>query len=259
MDKLSKKKMTEILESILFKKEPLEILGQKNRFVVRYKLNNNDSIIVKLWPRKGIFGDIKFFIRYIFHMTAVQREWKALCELDKIQIAVPKPLGLLKLQNRDYRYAVFTEDIGDHEHALDYIKGLITKGKEQEVQKFEDNIIQMTEQLIRTGYVDTDYSLINMLVSGNGALIKTDLEYLKRKRTNFFKTQIYSEMLRRLIGSYTYAVQPDTERAERFYIKIKNRIAFTEQTLSMTKIKVNKMLKLQFMDSGIDTKLNWEQ
>lgn len=258
LESLTNKEMYEIIINVFLKNKPYQILGDSSRLVIRYHFNNK-SIVVKLFNRKGLWSSIKFNIKYPFKLTTLQREWNALCNLPKHGIKVPGPLGYCKIKDKSikYKYAIFVEDIGEHKHALDYIKHLIDKNKLTQLLAFEDNLIQFTARIIKAGYIDTDYSLINMIVNNNGELIKTDLEFISIKKTSLLNNYIYSEMIYCLIISYAYAVQPQVDMVVKFFNKLTKEIYFTPRVLSNIIRKVDRKLIIQCKESDIDTKINW--
>jgi len=255
---LSNNEMQKAIKLIFLNDKSIKILKKSNRLVVRYKMDNGNSIIIKLFRGKGLWTGIKYAVKQAFRITPLQREWYVLNSVIKDTIKMPKPLGFCKIEenNSGYNYGIFVEDMGDNEHALNYIKKLLKEEKDTELSEFENKIIELTSRMIEKGFVDTDQSLSNIDIDQNGELVKIDLEHM-RKKGFLFINSTNAKMLACLIGSFVFAEQPGVKYSKLFYEKVKKEINMSEKVYSKVRVIIDETLNEQYRTCGINTKMKW--
>lgn len=230
------------------------IYRRGNRIVIRwYPLTSHKSLIIKMWSRP----DLKGRLRSLLHISSCDHEWRTLVRLSGVNMAVPHPLGFCRLTPAiaGYTEALFTEDIGECESATSHLKKLIQTRQEQEVFQFENIMIEMTEQILAAGMVDVDHGLVNIVVQSSGRPIRLDFELARLVIWPRLFSKWYGEMLGQLILLHAFAVQPDTHRTTKFAERLSERLSPPRRALTRAGIYIRKYLKVQFENTGIDTRL----
>jgi len=235
------------------------IYRRKNRIVIRWRGKASDeSLIIKLWSRP----DLKGRLRGLLHISSCHHEWRTLVRLSAVNMAVPHPLGYCRLTPSiaGYTEALFIEDLGECASATDYLKQLIHAGQEQQVLRFENVMIEMTEQILAAGMVDVDHGLVNIVVQTSGRPVRLDFELARLVIWPLLFTTMYGDMLGRLIVLHAFAVQPDTDRTTRFAERLCEHLRPPRRSLARAGIHIQKHLKEQLENTGLDTRvtLPWD-
>lgn len=212
------------------------------------------STIVKLWSRP----DLKGRIRRVLHLAACDHERRSMLRLLKIGMAVPYPFatGRLAPPLAGYTDVLFMEDLGPCESATEYFKRLITEGREADARRFEDAMIQMTEQIVMAGMLDYDHGFVNTVVQVSGRAVRLDFEFARWVGWPRLFTSLYGRMLGHVILLHAFAVQPDTERSRHFAARLRERLRPSPRVLARVSGYVQKWLGDQRDRRGIDTRLS---
>jgi hypothetical protein len=230
------------------------IYRRRDRIVIRWRAQDLDgSIIIKMWAR----DDLKGKLRRLLRIAACNHEWRNLRRLSSVNMAVPRPLGFCRVVPSIEGYAdvLFMEDLGECETATDHLKRLIGSGQEQEVLRFENVMIEMTEQILEAGMLDVDHGLVNMVVPSSGLPKRLDTELARRVIWPALFSDTYGHMLGRLIGLYAFAVQPEVYRATQFAARLCDRLRPPRRALRRASAHVRSMMRTQLENTGIDTRL----
>lgn len=234
-----------------------EVYRRRNRIVLRWSANDRGSIIIKMWSRPGVRGSIRRRTR----TGSCDFEYANLARLHRAGVPVPKPLGMCQVPPNTCPYsdAVFMEDLGDCRPATDHLKRLIRENDEQAVARFEDEVIEITRRIINAGMVDTDHGMVNTVVTEFGHPIRLDTEMARRVLWPAFSSGRYGRMVGWLLGTYAFAVQPDSERVIRFANRLTNRLRLSPRVVRRASRQLQQMLANQRCKRGIDTHVDWPQ
>ena len=190
--------------------------------VVRASLDQDRSVIVKLWDRRGL----KQLVRRWVGRNEPWREARALTRLNAVGTVAPRLLEELRLADASvpYSHALIIEDLGECVRAVEHVTDLLSGALDDQLAIVESEVIAITGDMIRAGVLDLDHSLNNMLIPPTGAARRVDLEFAVCCADANRRPRLYGTMLGRLIGTYTFAVQPGVERvsdfAERLYLNV---------------------------------------
>lgn len=222
--------------------------------VIRLNIAPSQTTVVKLWVRPGLRG----FIRRLTRTASAIREWRTLDCLHRARAAVPKPYACLHLASAAAPYTdpLFIEDLGPCEVALEYVKALFRQGQHDRLSAFEDDVITLTDTIIRAGIVDTDHSLVNTVVPAGGKPVRIDFELAQRVFHPAIATRLYGEMLGRLVGTYAFAVQPDVSRVVPFAERLQARVQAPARVLCLARSFAERMLDDQRREKAIDTRID---
>ncbi len=211
-----------------------------------------ESVILKLWNRPGIRG----VVRRCVGSSPAQKEMRAVRLLQKTGVSVPGIVGFhrVTIDNFPWTDAVFFEDIGNCEKAMNYVKYLLARQEEDDLAKFLDSIIEMTDSLIRGGVVDLDHNFNNIVATPDGKAVRLDFERAYRSYLRWFPTVYYGRMLGFLISSYLFAVQPNVERATDFGKKLILRTKPPTRVLRATQRYIDNTMEWQKRRRGVNTR-----
>jgi len=230
------------------------IYRRENRIVIRWRGEPSDeSLIIKMWSRP----DLKGRLRRLLHISSCDHEWRTLMRLRGVNMAVPRPLGYCRLTPNiaGYTEALFTEDLGECLSATSYLKQLIQTGQEQQVLRFENVMIEMTEQILAARMIDVDHGLVNIVVQTSGRPVRLDFELARLVIWPRLFPTPYGHMLGQLILLHAFAVQPDTDRTTQFAARLRERLRPPRRALARAAIYIRKYIKVQLDNTGIDTRL----
>jgi len=230
------------------------IYRRKNRVVIRWRgAVSGASLIIKMWSRTGLKGGLRRLLR----IASCDHEWRTLVRLRRVHMDVPRPLGMCRLKNSiaSYTDVLFLEDLGECDSSSDYLKRLIYEGQEQQVLRFENVMIRMTEQILAAGMIDVDHGLANIVMQASGRPVRLDFELSRRVIWPRLFPIMYGDMLGRLIVLHAFAVQPHTDRTTRFAERLCEHLHPPRRSLVQAGIHIRKYLKEQFENTGIDTRL----
>ena len=253
--KLTPAQMVRCLDELRAEYENAEVIyRRKDRIVIRWReAASDESLIIKMWSRP----DLKGRLRGLLHISSCHHEWRTLVRLSAVNMAAPHPLGYCRLTPSiaGYTEALFIEDLGECASATDYLKQLIHTGQEQKVLRFENVMIEMTEQILTAGMVDVDHGLANIVMQASGRPVRLDFELSRRVIWPRLFPIMYGDMLGRLIVLHAFAVQPHTDRTTRFAERLCEHLHPPRRSLVQAGIHIRKYLKEQFENTGIDTRL----
>jgi len=222
--------------------------------VVRCCLSEDRSVILKLWVRPGSRGELRRLTR----TSSVHREWRTLNCLYQAGVSVPEPLGLcrVKQQGVNFTDALFIEDIGACIQAIDHVKTLVRENQLDELRCFEDQVIDLTDRMLRLGVVDPDHGFLNTVVPSSNLPVRLDFEIAQRVVFPSMFTGLLGSMLGRLVGTYIFAVQPDTSRVKGFASRLVEKVKPTGRVLDRTKTYLIQLMDKQEKEIGLRTELS---
>jgi hypothetical protein len=175
--------------------------------VLRIQISDTESVILKIWNRPGLRGLLRRLTRTLpFH-----KEQRGIALLRQSGVRVPAALGHERIQGTGLPFtdALFLEDLGTCTMAVKHVKRLMREGREEELQRFVDECVEMTRKMVAAGILDLDHHFMNIVATPSGRAARLDLEIARRQRRGRLPSAPYGEMLGRLIGTFSYAVQPD--------------------------------------------------
>lgn len=232
-----------------------EILQDKrpDSVVVRLKPGDAETVIAKFWNRRGLRG----VLRRLTRTDPVSKEVGALRRFSRSRVRVPKVLGHWQVSDRSLPYtgALFLEDLGECILAMEHVKTLIRDGKEDELHDFEEQLIDITRNVLAAGIVDMDHTLINMVVNSSLELYRLDYEVGKKVLFRGLASGAYGHMLGRMLASYTYAVQPDAARTNRFAKRLVDALRPPASVLKHATAYVDRAMDEQHATMGIRTEV----
>lgn len=230
-----------------------------NRVVVRWQESaTGKSIVVKMWSRPDLKGALRRWLR----IAPCDREYRNLVRLRRLGVAVPRALGVARLAPSiaGYTDALFTEDLGECETATERLKQLLRTGEERQALLLEDDVIDITRQLLEAGMLDEDHGMLNIVIPSSGKAVRLDLEIARRVFWPRLFPSSYGRMLGRLIGLHAFAVQPDVQRTNRFAHRLRASLQPSAAICERAAAHARNMMEEQLRVRGIDTRLNlpWE-
>lgn len=236
------------------------VYRRENRIVIRLPApERGGSVILKMWARP----DARGALRRVLRIGSCEHEWRSLRRLAAAGVAVPQPLGHARVAPAiaGYTDALFMEDLGECESANQYLRRLLREGREDEIVRFEDAMIEMTGRILAAGMLDVDHGLVNMVVQGSGRPVRLDLELARHVVWPRAFTGQYGRMLGHLLALHAFAVQPDTRRTSLFAERLRRRLAPPARVLAQASEYVRLGMRLQRERQGIDTqvRLPWDQ
>jgi hypothetical protein len=248
---LNRDTMLQIVESVLAGSPGIEVLKRgKNRTIFRWRDDNGDSVVAKFWKRP----DLKGRVRRCLGIDSASHEWRSLIRLDRAGLRVPRPLGRCRLppNHQAFTEAVIMEDVGDCGDAMNYIKSLISGGDEEKIESVEQQLIEMTTAILAAGMIDTDHGLFNVLARSDGELIRMDLEMARWVGVPQIFEGMYGRMLGRLLGTYTFTVQPDDQRVRRFAQRLVSQLGPPRRAMQVAQRYLDALLAEQKARKNID-------
>lgn len=233
-----------------------EVVGQKwPRKILRIRTEGGSSVILKLWSRPGCKAVIKRFLR----STAVNHEWSCLGRAHRRGLKVPCPLGMSHLRDRSHPYteALVMEDLGPCTNGVLFIKECISNDQETRLRSFEGEVIDLTEGLVSAGILDTDHSLMNIIVPTEGSAWRVDLETAQIVWSSRSCPVRYGRMIGRLLVTHVFAVQPEVSRSIDFARRLaaqlplpdsvkRNAYEYAKEMLYLQKIKTSLRVQIPF-------------
>ena len=252
---LTPPQMRECLEALRIRFDDVEVINQRqNRIVIRWRQTPvGEPIIIKMWARP----DLKGRLRRFFGMAACNYEWRNLLRMSRFGVSVPRPLGFCRVlpSIAGYTDVLFMEDLGGCESASDHLKQLVQAGKTEQALRFENVLIDITEQIVKAGMLDMDHGMNNIVVTSSGRTVKLDMELARRVSWPSLFTSMYGRMLGRLIGLHAFSVQPDIERNRRFSERLCNRLEPPPAALKKAGRYVRELMEQQRKEIGINTQV----
>ncbi len=240
----------ELIADTCLRLDEMDVVSKRGfRLVVRRTAEDGTPIIVKFWARPGPKG----LGRRLLGQSAARYEFRNLRMMEELGVAAPKAYGYGKAPKNlaGYTDAVVMEDLGECETAGSYLKGLIRAGDEAAVTRFEDDLIRMTVILARAQIIDFDHSMVNIVVK-DADPIRLDLEKARRVPWIGLRSGLYARMIGQLLGTFVFAVQPDTDRAARFAERLFADLAPSPSIVAGAQTHLDFLLKRQKDDKNID-------
>lgn len=226
--------------------------------IARVSTAHDGSVVVKLWNRPGLRG----LVRYLSCSSAARREWTALKRLSESGVPVPEPLAYIPRLSGPaaHTQALITRDLGECGDVLEYLKELIQQGDQQKEQDFCDEIIRVTAVMVRLGLLDTDHRLPNFVVEPGGSPVRLDFELNVRRPFPRLWIRKYGLMLGTLLGSFVFAVQPDTHKVQSFAARLRKTLEPPKPVLRVAEKRMQEMLQRQERETGLHIKIDnpWE-
>ncbi len=231
-------------------KHVLHVRGDDRGGLYRFKLKSSKSVVAKLWKLRDVKEDLKSFL----HLSNGWREWKAHSYLYRKGLKVPEPLEffIIKSDSGEKWECLIVEDLGNTQKSLVYLKDLVEKKAEIEIEKFENELIKSTKRILDLGLIDIDHQFNNFVVDEDGNIIRIDFECVRRYLFYYKKAERdYTQMLARFVIGHIYAVQPEIFRTEEFVKKLYKKVKLNTKQKEIIQRKVNFMLEQQYKSSGI--------
>jgi hypothetical protein len=237
--------------------EVLRRRSDDDRNVSRVHLRDGRTVVLKLWKRPGLKGAL----RRVTRTASVFWEWRCLRRLERAAVSVPRALayGVLRSTSTQYTEALAMEDLGPLVNAMDHVSGLVAAEDERGLRAIEDDLCRLTRSLLGAGVVDSDHSLMNMALDGNGKLVRLDFELARPVPSPRLAPTRYGIMLGRLIASYEFAVHPHDGRARRFAYRLADELKPGAGVLGRAHAYVARALQRQLERTGVvsSLKLEW--
>jgi hypothetical protein len=232
---------------------PGTVLTKSSGTVVRLEPPFASPVVLKLWLHHGL----KAQLRRASRTDPVSREVRMLRRMESLNVPVPKVLGSRWLSARECGYtgAILLEDLGDCVTAVEKIKTLCQEKNYDALERLEASILEITKKIVSGGLLDTDHSLVNMVVSPNGSLYRLDVEFAVRVRFPNLFSGWYGGMLGRLLSSHAFAVQPDAALTYRFAEALVEMLKPGHRVLALTKVRVEHEMEKQAKSIGLTTKV----
>jgi hypothetical protein len=229
-------------------------LGADRVLIRCIEQQSGQTIVIKMWSRP----DLKGKIRRLLRIAACDHESRSMTRLHRFNMAVPCPLGTYRVRPAIFGYtdALFMEDLGQCESSTEFLKRLIREGDSQKILRFEESIIEMTEQIVLARMLDVDHGFVNTVVQASGQPVRLDFELARWVGWPRMFPGMYGQMLGHMILLHAFAVQPDTARTTLFAERLRDRMRPSPRALKNASIYIQEWLHDQLRRSGIDTRLH---
>ena len=248
----------EFVERISAGNQAVEVLKERHGdvLVVRSTGPDGRNLVVKLWNRRGLRG----WLRRLTRTNSAWREYVALRSLMN-KAPVPEVLGYFRLRDgrAAHTEAVVLEDLGRCEDLTEHVKRLRRDGGDAALAPIEEELIKATHALVESNIVDGDHRLPNFVVRPCGVIARVDFEMAHRVRNPSADPAELGGMLGTLIGSYAFALQPDTAPVGVFAESLATVSKACPQARRFARLQIDKMLRRQDREAGIRTAvaLDW--
>lgn len=243
----------EIIKDTLDRLDEMDVISKRGvRLVVRRPWIDGSPAVVKLWARGGLKGAA----RRTLGLTSAHYEWRNLKRMEALNIPAPRSIAYCNAppNRHGFTEAMAMEDLGDCELAQAYLKKCIRRGDEEAVERFEAELIRMTGILVRARIIDFDHSMVNIVVKTSDP-IRLDLEKARYVPWVALRQGLYARMIGQMLGTYVFAVQPDTDRADRFAQALLAELKPSPSVITRAQAHVDGMLERQRRDTDIDVSL----
>ena len=217
--------------------------------VFRASLADGGSVIVKLWNR----GGVRHWLRSLRGRCEPRQEARALARLNEHSVPSPRLLAAFRLGPAEApsTHAMVVEDLGECERVVELVELLTCAREEARVTDIERQVVHITAGMIDAGVLDLDHSLNNMLMPPTGVIARVDLEFAVCCEAAARRPRLYGTMLGRLIGTYTFAVQPRLDRVSDFAERLYDRVSPPKAVRRHARRYVSKMMAKQRQVHGI--------
>lgn len=242
-------------------KQQYESLKERGADVLlaRVMLDNGETAIFKFWNRPTTAG----FFRRLTHTGTAWKERAALQLLHTHHLKVPEVYALLTITDTEAKHTecLIVEDLGRCADSTEFFKAAIRSNDTAAIEAFERNIISSTKTMIDCRLLDIDHRLPNYVITPEGEPVRLDFELARRIHIRQIHTKEYGLMIGTLLGSYIFAVQPNTARMEHFFNKLIDVPAPPASVLHIAAARIHDMLERQRQEIGMDITFNppWEK
>ena len=147
------------------------------RKVCRARIDSDTTVIVKLWTVPRARG----LLRAIAGRSAGRREYQTLKRMIRAGVRVPRPLGYFRVRGpgRCRTEVLFLEDLGRCAFGGTHLRALVDSNSEAERRAFEDEVIALTQAIVRLRVLDPDYSINNIIYAAGDAVLPARIVYRK--------------------------------------------------------------------------------
>jgi len=231
------------------------IHAKDGKVVCRAGISEGQTVVLKMWSTKGF----RTALRQITHTGSVYRELRILNHLHRNHIRVPSVLGYSRLSRRvsPYWYGIVLEDLGVVQTAMDHLSRLRREEKSNASRIFENLVIEQAATVIDARVINPDYSLRNIVVTSEEKPILLDFEIASKVLFPGLASKRYGRMIGRLITTYIFTVQPDTDAAVCFAKRLIKRLNPPHAVRQQARQFVQEKMEQQRIDSQIDTYFNF--
>ncbi len=227
--------------------------------VTRVFLDDDHSVIAKLWNRPGLRGALRRWSG----TDPLQKEIRPLQYLGSAGLSVPDALGSARLRDPDvpFTLALILEDLGDCQSATEHVKRLISDEREAELDTFLDDVLKLTRAMLDLGVVDIDHSFLNLVATPSGDVARLDFELAEKQHWREISDEKLGKMVGWMLGTYMYAVQPEVERVHDLGRRAAEVLDLNQKARRHARAKLHEVMAYQLRTSGIDTKveLPWDE
>ena len=232
---------------------PVEVLKErpKDVLVARARGPGGKELVLKLWNRRGIRG----WLRRATRTNSGWREYRALRRLRVRGAQVPEALGYFELRADcgNYTEALVLEDLGRCGDLTEHVKRVRREHGDKALEPIQDELIRSTRELLESNIIDEDHRMPNFVVRPCGGLSRVDFELAKRVRRPEEEPDKLGVMLGTLIGSYAFALQPDTSPILPFAEGLAQASKAGAKARRIARIRVDGMLRRQDVEKGVRT------
>lgn len=243
--------LDEILDKTLNGREGADNLRQKKNSVVLRTSLNGRNFILKFYDcasfrnilrRIGesetfeqgfcrLLSGLRGLSENLKQANPAKREYAALRLLRGKGCKVPEPYGLHLVGRRspDYTHVLPMEDLGGCLVA-EKIREFIRDGKSDQLHALEQQVIDLTHEILRCGVIDSDYGTHNLIYTDGGEVYKIDLEY-SNIITSKPIDKYYSMTLASLIARYALETGADRLKVKEFSQRLLARFPESKKVL----------------------------
>lgn len=235
----------------------VECLRAKRDGIATYRVHARggiDDLILKIWTRRGW----RHVVRDVAGTNECVREWQALQILYGLHVSVPSPLWRWRGRTFDGRIveAMACQDLGSCERVGDVMAQVLADGDNVTASAIEDAMAEITTQMIRAGLLDIDHSATNFVRNAGGTVFRIDLEFARRVDQPRTAPRRVASMLARLLGTYTFAVQPHHDRVQSLASRLQRNLDLSPRVQELVAARLERMFERQRIESGIETDLD---
>ena len=232
---------------------PVEVLKErpKDVLVVRARGPGGRELVLKFWNRRGIRG----WLRRATRTNSGWREYKALRRLRARGAQVPEALGYFRLGAACHNHteALVLEDLGRCGDLTEHVKRVRREHGDKALEPIQDELIRSTQELLESNIIDEDHRMPNFVVRPCGGVCRVDFELAQRVRRPEEEPDKLGVMLGTLIGSYAFALQPDTSPILSFAEGLARASKASANTRRIARLRVDGMLRRQDVEKGVRT------
>jgi hypothetical protein len=230
------------------------LMVNDGKVICRFPWTDGKTYILKLWSTQGWQAKFKQWIGN----SAVDRELNILRHLAATEIRVPVPVGWkwMSLPGIEYSQATVLEDLGPVVRVLETYKAYRETGDEAAAWDLEEQMINITAGLLENNVVDADHGMVNTIVTANKEVVRLDFEVASIVKNPLAPTKELVEMLRRIMITSAYAMQPDVDRLTSFGQRLLERVPFPITVVKQAHALVNQKMAEQRDQIGLD--MRWE-